>query len=142
MIQSLINTREASMPVRLLSLGTGFVIVATLFVILAPETVRAQPATHSGTFRADAGRRTIWQNGPLSVGPQNVLVTVCVNTGVGVNVTVDGGPLFGVGLSSPPFDGPCKTGNIQVTNTIEVSGVSALVEGTYTVSTNLKPPSF
>jgi len=126
------------MPVRLLSPGTGFVIVATLFVILAPETVRAQPATHSGTFKIDSGRRTIWQNGPLSLGPQNVLVTVCVNVGVGVNVTVDGGLLFGVGLSSPPFDGPCRTGNIQVTNTIELTAAAGHVEGTYTVSTNLK----
>jgi hypothetical protein len=126
------------MPARLLSPGTGFVIVATLFVILAPETVRAQPATHSGTFTIDSGRRTIWQNGPLSVGPQNVLVTVCVNTGAGVSVTVDGGPLFGVGLSSPPFDGPCRTGNIQVTNTIELNAPFGHAECTYTVSTNLK----
>jgi|SRR4030095_3426393 hypothetical protein len=126
------------MPVRLLSPGTGFVIVATLFVILAPETVRAQPATHSGRFTINAGHHIIWENGPLSVGPQNVLVTVCVSTGVGVSVTVDGGPLFGVGVSSPPFDGPCRTGNIQVTKTIELSAPFGHVEGTYTVSTNLK----
>jgi hypothetical protein len=127
------------MPVRLLSLRTGFMIVATLFLILAPETVRAQPATHSGVFKIDASRVIfIWENRPLSVGPQNVLVTVCVTTGQGVNVTVDGGPLFGVGVSSPPFDAVCRTGNIQVTKTIELSGAIGHVEGTYTVSTNLK----
>jgi hypothetical protein len=127
------------MPVRLLSPGTGFMIVATLFLILAPETVRAQPATHSGVFKIDASRSIfIWENRPLSVGPQNVLVTVCVTTGPGVNVTVDGGSLFGVGVSSPPFDAACRTGNIQVTRTIELSGAIGHVEGTYTVSTNLK----
>jgi hypothetical protein len=127
------------MPVRLLSPRTGFVIVATLFLILAPETVRAQPATHSGVFKIDASRSIfIWENRPLSVGPQNVLVTVCVTTGPGVNVTVDGGSLFGVGVSSPPFDAACRTGNIQVTRTIELSGAIGHVEGTYTVSTNLK----
>jgi hypothetical protein len=114
-------------------------IVATLFLILAPETVRAQPATHSGVFKIDASRSIfIWENHPLSVGPQNVLVTVCVTTGPGVNVTVDGGSLFGVGVSSPPFDAPCRTGNIQVTRTIELGGAIGHVEGTYTVSTNLK----
>jgi hypothetical protein len=127
------------MPVRLLSPRTGFMIVATLFLILAPETVRAQPATHSGVFKIDASRSIfIWANRPLSVGPQNVLVTVCVTTGPGVNVTVDGGSLFGVGLSSPPFDAVCRTGNVQVTRTIELSGAIGHVEGTYTVSTDLK----
>ena len=127
------------MLVRLLSPRTGFMIVATLFLILAPETVRAQPATHSGVFKIDAGRSIfIWENRPLSVGPQNVLVTVCATTGAGVNVTVDGGALFGVGVSSPPFDAVCRTGSIQVTRTIELSGAIGHVEGTYTVSTNLK----
>ena len=56
----------------------------------------------------------------------------------GVIVTVDGAPLFSVGLSSPPFDSPCRTSNIQVTRTIAVGGATGHVEGTYTVSTNLK----
>jgi hypothetical protein len=127
------------MVVRLLSPRTGFVIVAALFLILAPETVRAQPATHSGVFKIDASRSTfIWENRSSSVGTQNVLVTVCVTTGSGVNVTVDGGPLFGVGVSSPPFDAACRTGNVQVTRTIELNSAIGHVEGTYTVSTNLK----
>ena len=127
------------MVVRLLSPRIGFVMVAVLFMILASETVRAQPATHSGVFKIDASRSIfIWENRGLSVAIQNVLVTVCVTTGLGVNVTVDGGPLFGVGVSSPPFDAPCRTGNVQVARTIELSSAIGHVEGTYTVSTNLK----
>ena len=127
------------MPVRLLSPRTGFVMVAALVLILAPETVRAQPATHSGVFKIDANRSIfIWENRGLSVGTQNVLVTVCVTTGLGVNVTVDGGSLFGVGVSSPPFDAPCRTGNVQVARTIELNSAVGHVEGSYTVSTNLK----
>ena len=127
------------MVVRLLSPRIGFVMVAVLCIILASETVRAQPATHSGVFKIDASRSIfIWENRGLSVAIQNVLVTVCVTTGLGVNVTVDGGPLFGVGVSSPPFDAPCRTGNVQVARTIELSSAIGHVEGTYMVSTNLK----
>jgi hypothetical protein len=127
------------MIVRLLSPRTGFVLVAALVLILAPETVRAQPATHSGVFKIDANRSIfIWANHALSVGTQNVLITVCVTTGQGVNVTVDGGPLFGVGVSSPPFDAPCRTGDVQVAGTIGLVSAIGHVEGTYTVSTNLK----
>ena len=127
------------MVVRLLSPRTGFVMVAALVLILAPETVRAQPATHSGVFKIDANRSIfIWANHALSVGTQNVLITVCVTTGQGVNVTVDGGALFGVGVSSPPFDAPCRTGDVQVARTIELTSAIGHVEGTYTVSTNLK----
>jgi len=128
------------MPVRLLSPRTGFVMVAALFLILAPKTVRPQPATHSGAFKMDASRSiTIWQNHALSVGAQNVLITVCVTTGQGVNVTVDGGFLFGVGLSgSAPLDGPCRTGDVQVAKSIDINSAIGHVEGTYTVSTNLK----
>src|SRR5262249_15549358 len=69
------------MPVRLISPRTGFVMVAALFLILAPETVRPQPATHSAVFKMDASRSiSIWQNHALSVGTQNVLITVCVTT--------------------------------------------------------------
>ena len=114
-------------------------IVATLFLILAPETGRAQPATQSGVFKIDANRSIfIWPNHALSVGTQNVLITVCVTTGQGVNVTVDGGALFGVGVSSPPFDAACRTGDVQVARTIELNSAIGHVEGTYTVSTNLK----
>ena len=127
------------MIVRLLSPRTGFVMVAALFLILAPETAPAQPATHSGVFKIDASRTTfIWENRALSVATQNVLITVCVTTGLGVNVTVDGGPLFGVGVSSPPFDAPCRTADVQVARTIELNSAIGHVEGTYTVSTNLK----
>ena len=127
------------MIVRLLSPRTGFVLVAALVLILAPETGRAQPTTHSGVFKIDASRSiVIWENRGLSVGTQNVLITVCVTTGQGVNVTVDGGPLFGVGVSSPPFDAPCRTGDVQVARTIELNSAIGHVEGTYTVSTNLK----
>ena len=127
------------MVVRLLSPRTGFVMVAALVLILAPETVRAQPATHSGVFKIDASRSIIiWANHALSVGTQNVLITVCVTTGQGVNVTVDGGALFGVGVSSPPFDAPCRTGDVQVAKTVELTSAIGHVEGTYTVSTNLK----
>jgi hypothetical protein len=127
------------MVVRLRSPRIGFVIVAALFLILAPGTVRAQPATHSGVFKLDGSRSIfIWENRGLSVGTQNVLVTVCVTTGLGVNVTVDGGALFGVGVSSSPFDAACRTGNVQVARTIELTSVVGHVEGTYTVSTNLK----
>ena len=127
------------MIVRLLSPRTGFVMVAALFLILAPETGRAQPTTHSGVFKIDASRAiVIWENRGLSVGTQNVLITVCVTTGLGVNVTVDGGPLFGVGVSSPPFDAPCRTGDVQVAGTIGLVSAIGHVEGTYTVSTNLK----
>ena len=127
------------MVARLLSPRTGFVMVAALVLILAPETVRAQPATHSGVFKIDANRSIfIWANHALSVGTQNVLITVCVTTGQGVNVTVDGGALFGVGVSSPPFDAPCRTGNVQVARTIELNSAVGHVEGSYTVSTNLK----
>src|SRR5262245_64107330 len=127
------------MPVRLLSPRTGFVMVAALFLILAPKTVRPQPATHSAVFKMDASRSiSIWQNHSLSVGTQNVLITVCVTTGQGVNVTVDGGLLFGVGLSSPPFDAACRTGDVQVARSIELNAAIGHVEGTYTVSTNLK----
>jgi len=87
----------------------------------------------------DASRTTvIWENRALSVATQNVLITVCVTTGLGVNVTVDGGPLFGVGVSSPPFDAPCRTADIQVARTIDLISAIGHVEGTYTVSTNLK----
>ena len=114
-------------------------MVAALVLILAPETVRAQPATHSGVFKIDASRSIIiWANHALSVGTQNVLITVCVTTGQGVNVTVDGGALFGVGVSSPPFDAPCRTGDVQVARTVELTSAIGHVEGTYTVSTNLK----
>ena len=127
------------MIVRLLSPWTGFVMVAALVLILAPETVRAQPATHSGVFKIDASRSIIiWENRALSVVTQNVLITVCVTTGQGVNVTVDGGPLFGVGVGSPPFDAACRTGDVQVARTIELNSAIGHVEGTYTVSTNLK----
>ena len=127
------------MVARLLSPRTGFVMVAALVLILAPETVRAQPATHSGVFKIDANRSIfIWANHALSVGTQNVLITVCVTTGQGVNVTVDGGALFGVGVSSPPFDAPCRTGDVQVARTVELTSAIGHVEGTYTVSTNLK----
>jgi hypothetical protein len=127
------------MPLRMLAPRTGYLIVAILFLILAPETVHAQPATHSAAFKVDASRSVVILDNQLpSVGPQNVLVTVCVTTGAGVVVTVDGGPLFSVGLSSPPFDSPCRTSNIQVTRTIAVGGTTGHVEGTYTVSTNLK----
>jgi len=127
------------MIARLLSPRIGFVMVAALVLILAPETVRAQPATHSGVFKIDANRSIfIWANHALSVGTQNVLITVCVTTGQGVNVTVDGGALFGVGVSSPPFDAPCRTGDVQVARTVELTSAIGHVEGTYTVSTNLK----
>ena len=127
------------MVVRLLSPRTAFVIVAALFLIWAPQAVPAQPATHSGVFKMDANRSVfIWDNRGLSVGTQNVLVTVCVTTGQGVNVTVDGGALFGVGVSSPPFDAPCRTGDVQVARTIELTSAVGHVEGTYTVSTFLK----
>ena len=127
------------MIARLLSPRIGFVMVAALVLILAPETVRAQPATHSGVFKIDANRSIfIWANHALSVGTQNVLTTVCVTTGQGVNVTVDGGALFGVGVSSPPFDAPCRTGDVQVARTVELTSAIGHVEGTYTVSTNLK----
>src|SRR5262245_39749979 len=128
------------MPLRMLSPRTGFLIVAILFLILAPETVRPQPATHSATFKIEASRSVlILDNQAPSVGPQNVLVTVCVTTtGAGAIVTVDGGSLFSVGLSSPPYDTPCKTGNIQVSKTIALTAAIGRVEGTYTVSTNLK----
>jgi hypothetical protein len=90
-------------------------------------------------FKLDGSRSIfIWENRGLSVGTQNVLVTVCVTTGLGVNVTVDGGALFGVGVSSSPFDAACRTGNVQVARTIELTSVVGHVEGTYTVSTNLK----
>ena len=128
------------MPVRLISPKTGFVMIAALFLMLAPETVRAQSATHSAVFKMDASRSiSIWQNHALPVATQNVLVTICVTTGQGVNVTVDGGLLFGVGLSgSAPFDGPCRTGDVQVARTIDITSAVGHVEGTYTVSTNLK----
>ena len=127
------------MIARLLSPRIGFVMVAALVLILALETVRAQPATHSGVFKIDANRSIfIWANHALSVGTQNVLITVCVTTGQGVNVTVDGGALFGVGVSSPPFDAPCRTGDVQVARTVELTSAIGHVEGTYTVSTNLK----
>src|SRR5215468_8877956 len=118
---------------------TRFVMVAALVLIFAPEAVRAQPATHSGVFKIDANRSIfIWANHALSVGTQNVLITVCVTTGQGVSVTVDGGALFGVGVSSPPFDAACRTGDVQVARTIELTSAIGHVEGTYTVSTNLK----
>ena len=116
-------------------------VVAALFLVVAPPSVRAQAqgATHSGVFRIDSGRSiAIWENRPLSPGSQNVLVTVCVTTGQGVNVTVDGSPLFAVGLGSPPFNASCRTGNVQLTGTIDLNGAMGHVEGTYTVSTNLK----
>jgi hypothetical protein len=90
-------------------------------------------------FKIDQGRVIIIvENRPLTTGPQSVLITVCVTTGLGVNVTVDGAPLFAVGQSSAPFDAPCRTGNVQVNRTVELSGALGRVEGSYTVSTNLR----
>jgi len=97
------------MIVRLLSPRTGFVMVAALFLILAPETGRAQPTTHSGVFKIDASRAiVIWENRGLSVGTQNVLITVCVTTGLGVNVTVDGGDRKSTRLNSTSLWGRRK----------------------------------
>src|SRR4029453_4643271 len=127
------------MPLRMLAPRTGYLIVAILFLILAPETVHAQPATHLAAFKVDASRSVVILDNQLpSVGPQNVLVTVCVTTGAGAIVTVAGAPLFWGGLGSPPFDSRWRRRNIQVTRTIAVGGATGHVEGTYTVSTNLK----
>src|SRR5262249_27606608 len=128
------------MPVRLLSPRAGFVMVAALFLILAPKTVRPQPATHSGVFKMDASRSiTIWQNHALSVGTQNVLITGCVTSSQGLNVTLYGGFLCGVGLRGyAPLDGPCRTGDVQVARSIDIPSAIGNVEGNYTVSTNLK----
>ena len=128
------------MPLRTFPARIGVLtVVAALVLGVAPQNARAQAATHSGVFKIDSGRSIfIWENHPLPTASQNVLVTVCVSTGLGVNVTIDGAPLFAIGSSSAPFDAPCRTGNVQVTRTIELSGAIGHVEGTYTVSTNLK----